>query len=80
MVIVFGGQLEGAGVAHELPDLSGATVFDGRLREVPVDRDAMEQAVAQNRERLQEARRRGDSQSILRREEYASIVMSVSPP
>lgn len=65
-LIVFDRQVEGFGVAYELPDLSGTTVFDERLREVPADRDSFEQAVAQGRELLQRARRHGDPESILR--------------
>lgn len=58
--------LEELDMAHGLPDLSSMTVFDERLREVPADRDSFEQAVVQGRQLLQEARRHGDPQSILR--------------
>jgi len=40
----------------DLLDLSNATVFDERLREMPVDRDLMEWAVARAHDLLQEAR------------------------
>lgn len=65
MVIEFGGRLEGHNVERELPDLSGATVFDERLRKVPGDREVIEQAVAQGRVLLEDARRHDDSRTIL---------------
>lgn len=49
----------------DLPDLSRATIFDERLREIPAQRDVIEQAAARGSVLLQEARRDGDAHAIL---------------
>lgn len=53
-------------MGRDLPDLSETTTFDGRLCEVPAQRDVIEHAVAHSSALLQEARRDGDANSILR--------------
>lgn len=53
-------------MGRDLPDLSDTTTFDERLREVPAQRDVIEHAVAHGSVLLQEARRDGDANSILR--------------
>lgn len=49
----------------DLPNLNQATAFDERLREIPAQRDAIEQAAARGAALLQEARRGGDAHAIL---------------
>lgn len=52
-------------MGHNLPDLSETTTFDDRLREVPIQRDVIEHAVAEGSVLLDEARRVGDTDPIL---------------